>query len=106
MIRRLHRASYGRAGRLVPAGAHGLRAGMVRLRAGQVMDWHSTQARQELLIMLRGRVCVEIQQASRRIRRVVLNVPQSLLLSPRMVHRVVNRSRTPAGYIYVTAPTA
>jgi mannose-6-phosphate isomerase-like protein (cupin superfamily) len=74
----------------------------VRLKAGAVMDWHSTQDREELLIMLAGQV--DLQRASRRgiARSIRLRSGQCAWLPSRTIHRVVNDSRRPAQYLYVT----
>jgi len=99
----IRRRSTRQAGRLVPPQAQGLRAAVVRLGRGQLMDWHSTRAREELLIALAGRVDLEIRLSARRVRRLSLGQHQSVFLPAQTLHRVVNRSETPARYIYVTA---
>ena len=53
--------SYHRAGRLMPPTARGMRARSVVLHHGQVMDWHSTQNREELLVLFSGQVQLEVQ---------------------------------------------
>ena len=72
------------------------------------MDWHSTQAREELLIALGGRVRVEIltshRQPTLRIRRIPLAAGECLYLPCHTQHRVLNLSTARARYIYVTAP--
>lgn len=87
-----------RAGRLVPSRAVGLRAGSVFLKPGGVMDWHSTKRREELLIVLTGRIQVE----ARPRRRMLVSQGQSLLLPTGTWHRILNRSRRRAHYLYVT----
>ena len=96
--------SYQRGGRLTPRRSQGLRAGSVVLSPGDVMDWHSTRTRQELLIALSGRVQVEWQFSPRQLKREPLKAGQCALLSAQTIHRVVNRSSTKAHYLYVTAP--
>ena len=92
-----------RTGRLVPPHARALRAGAVSLRPGEVMGWHSTGTREELLIVLEG--CVRVERRSReRLGAMALAAGQSLFLPSRTRHRVVNRSGTAARYIYITAP--
>jgi len=95
--------SYVRAGRLLPRRAAGLRAGAVALRPGEVMDWHSTKSREELLIALRGWLHVEIGRSRGAARRIRLKSGQRLFLPTHTLHRVVNRSSRQARYIYVTA---
>ena len=144
-------ASYGRPGRLLPRRERGLRAGSVMLHPGYAMDWHSTKRREELLIILIGRVHLEVQAppprhgpqrfasqseasgahggaralegagcrpirggvagaasaargAPRTARRRLLRAGQCALLAKDTLHRVVNRSRATARYLYVTAP--
>lgn len=100
----VRQASYRRAGWLILRRSRGLRAGSVKLRRGQVMAWHSTRSREELLIAVQGRVCVEVLAgASRpRPRRVLLSTGECLWLSTDTRHRVVNTSRSMAQYLYVT----
>ena len=96
--------SFRRAGRLVPRRPRGLRAGSVILRMGEAMDWHSTNTREELLITLAGKVEVEVCSARRR-RRFVLTAGRCVFLPAKTLHRLVNRSRGAARYLYVTAPS-
>ena len=93
-----------RAGRLVPKRRSGLRAGVVVLRPGGIMEWHSTQEHEELLIAMTGRVVLEVLADSGRLRRVAVRAGQCAFLPRRVRHRVVNRSTASARYIYVTAP--
>jgi len=105
--------SYRRAGRLVPPSAlsghrpggrrdRGLRAGSVVLTPGEVMDWHSTKGREELLILLSGRVQLEVDTQHRS--RFALRAGQCAYVPGRTKHRVLNRSSARATYVYVTAP--
>ena len=93
--------SWRRPGRFTPPRAAGLRAGAVRLNTGGVMDWHSTREREELLVMLEGRVQLELR-LSHRTSRVLLRVGACAWLPPHTLHRVVNRSAVSARYVYVT----
>ena len=97
-------ASYRRAGRLVPRRAAGLRAGVVVLKPGGVIDWHSTRTREELLIALEGRCEVDIQRPRGTQRTIRLQHSQCLLLPSQTLHRVVNESTKPVRYLYITAP--
>ena len=92
-----------RAGRLAPRGAGGLRAGVVVLKPGGIMEWHSTRSREELLIVLAGRVQVEVEGLSG-AQHVGLNAGACARLPQRTRHRIVNRSTSTARYVYVTAP--
>ena len=74
------------------------------------MDWHSTRAREELLIALDGRLRVEVLASDRtpapRARPIPLKAGECLFLPRHTQHRVLNMSRSPARYIYVTAPAS
>ena len=65
------------------------------------MEWHSTHQREELLLLLRGQVRVEIQGA-RRILQKRLVAGQAAFLPRKTIHQVLNRSTRQAQYIYVT----
>ena len=98
--------SYDRDGRLVPPQARGLRARAVTLKPHGIMDWHSTKAREELVIALAGDVRIEVAAPSRRIHHVPLRRGQCAFLPAQTRHRVVNRSGGRARYLYVTAPVS
>ena len=97
--------SYVRAGRLVPSNARVLHARSIVLERAAVMDWHSTQDREELLCVMRGWVQLEAEVGSGRIRRVRLLAGQCAFLGEHVRHRVVNRSGARARYLYVTGST-
>ena len=80
-----------------------MRAGIVVLKPGGIMAWHSTRSREELLIMLTGRVQVEVEGRSGH-QRVGLSAGACARLPQRTRHRIVNRSTATARYVYVTAP--
>ena len=108
MTDRLRVRSYRRSGRLVPRAAKGLRARSVALGRGQIMDWHSTRHREELLLALTGRVEVEVQarhpsRTGPRTRRMPLKPGECLFLPQQTMHRVLNRAAIRSCYVYVTA---
>lgn len=70
------------------------------------MAWHSTHTREELLVALAGRVDVEVRSGARAVRRIRLAAGRCVFLPSHLLHSVVNRSRTPATYLYVTGPAA
>jgi len=74
----------------------------MRLLPRQSVPWHSTGAREELLIGLRGELTLELQHAGRR-NTITLHKDQCAFLSSQAWHRVVNRSRHTAHYLYLTA---
>ncbi len=96
--------SYARDGRLVPRQARGLRARAVTLKPDGVMDWHSTQSHEELLIALSGRLALEIEKASGTVRQFSLTRGQCAFIPSHTKHRVVNRAKATVSYLYVTAP--
>ena len=81
-----------------------MKAGVVRLGSGQSMEWHSTNAREELLIALEGQVRLEVEASPQLIRRVTLKAGHCVFLPAHVLHRVINRSSHRARYLYVTAP--
>jgi len=92
-----------RAGRLIPKRLRGLRAGAVVLKPRELMTWHSTQAREELLIVLTGMVTLDIHVNGRRAtRKVRLRAGQCAWLRSRTRHCVRNHSTRTARYVYVT----
>ncbi|MBI3088533.1 MAG: cupin domain-containing protein [Candidatus Omnitrophica bacterium] len=106
---RVVRRSCRRPGRLVPATARRLRSRAIRLRPGQVIDWHSTGKREELLIILAGTVHVEQEDPDPdcgrggRGRALRLTASHCAFIPSRTRHRVLNRSRHPARYLYIAA---
>lgn len=99
---RPRRASYRTPGRLIPKRERGLRARSVILSPGERMDWHSTHAREELLISLSGAIRVEIDRGRPRAASARLRRGQTLWLPARTRHRVLNPASARAHYIYVT----
>lgn len=100
---RVRRRSYARAGRLVPSWAKRLRGRSVRLSSGEGVAWHSTDDREEILIALAGSLQLEVAQDRDRVKRVTLSAGHSAFLSHAVRHRVLNRSRHRAHYLYLTA---
>lgn len=94
--------SYRRAGRLVPKRRRGLRAGSVILRPGAVMPWHSTKEREELVIVLAGRILIEAEDVRGTCHPTILSEGRCALLPPGTSHTVNNHSRGTARYLYVT----
>ena len=103
---RLRVGSSRQAGALVPRRQRGLRAAVVVLPAGGMMDWHSTRDREELLIVVRGIVRLETRTASTRVRSRRLPAGSCVWLPPRVRHRLVNPTRQSARYIFVTVSAA
>lgn len=98
---RVVRRTLRRPGRIVPAAAARLHGRLVILGPGQSMAWHSTGPREEVVIMIAGTARLEWLQAAR-LRRATLAAWHSAFLPRHTTHRVVNRSRRPARYLYLT----
>ena len=94
--------SYRRPGRLMPRSERGLRARSVRLAAGTAMPWHSTEEREELLLVLEGRVRLDVRAPGGRVRPRTMREGSCAFLPVRTPHHVVNPSGRAARYVYVT----
>lgn len=70
------------------------------------MDWHTTGDREELVLALDGRVELEWGPAVRPPQRVPLPAGRCAWLDRAVRHRVVNRTRRLARYVYITASAA
>ena len=123
-----------RQGRVIPRRTDGMRAAVIALKPNAVMDWHSTGPREELLIVLAGRVQVHTAKAPPKQRKeerknrkekifasfakfrvfcgtgfcdvAVIRAGQCAFLPVKTWHRIVNRSERKARYLYVTAAAA
>lgn len=93
-----------RKGRLIPRRARGLRAGAVVLRPGESMAWHSTNGREELIMVLDGRLSLEFHTPRQRLRRLPLRSGQCAFVRAHTMHRPINTSSSTARYVYVTGP--
>ena len=102
MRRGIRRVSYRRPGRLIPQTAAGLRARTVQLKPGERMARHSTGQREELLIVLDGRLRVEAESPTKARRRLAVTDGQAVFLPKRTPHAVINASKARAMYLYVT----
>ena len=102
MKRRIRRFSFLNPGRLIVAPKHGLRARSVRLSTGVGMDWHSTGKREELILVVGGRVEVSIKPASGKVRRIRLREGQGVFLPSATMHSVASRLSPASRYVYVT----
>jgi quercetin dioxygenase-like cupin family protein len=94
------RVSWRREGPLARGVAKALRAGVVVLGPSGMMARHSTGEREELLIVLSGEVRLETERAPARL---LLREGNGAFIPPGTWHRVVNRHRVSARYLYVTA---
>ncbi len=101
-VGRITRRGLRRPGKLIPPDAARLKSRVIRLPAGQAIEWHSTKEREELIIVLEGTIELERQAAGARVRRTRAAAGHSLFVPPQVMHRVVNPTGRVARYIYVT----
>lgn len=101
-MKTLLQRTYLRAGRLTPANNFRLRSRAVSLPPGSMMPWHSTREREELLLVVRSALRVEIVRPRQQVAIRQLQAGQSLWLPSQTIHRVVNTERRCSLYVYVT----
>ncbi len=99
---RLIRRSVQRAGRLIPREARRLRGRSIALNPGGVMPWHSTGTREEVLVVLSGRLELRLGEDSDG-RTVQLAAHHSVFLPRDTRHSLRNPARAIARYLYFTA---
>lgn len=80
--------------------AHRMRAGMVTLGAGSSCGRHSTEAYEELLIILEGRGEAELEGYGA----LELAAGRVVYIPPRTYHNVLSRGDGKLRYVYVVAP--
>ena len=97
------RRSYQKPGQLIPSRAQHFKGRSIRLSPGRAIEWHSTRDREEVILVFRGSVSLEVRGPRSRIRSIALSKGRAAFLSPQVWHRVVNRSRRQAHYVYLTA---
>ncbi len=101
-MQRLRQFSYYRQGRLIVTPKKGLRARSVRLLPGARVDWHSTQEREELLLVIQGKVVLSVGRAMGKTQNKHLKQGQGIFLPKTTRHCVMNRSHRTSQYVYVT----
>lgn len=78
----------------------GMRSGLVRLRPGESVGWHSTGKNEETLIVLRGRGKAQTQGG----RALPFRAPREIYFPPETEHNVTNTGPQLLEYVYVVAP--
>ena len=73
------------------------------LEPGESVPWHSTGAREEVLIVLEGALQLERGRGRRAPRVIRLPAGCCAFLPQSVAHRVVNRSKRRVRYLYLTA---
>jgi len=82
----------------------GMRSGLVMLKEGQSCGQHSTEAHEELLIILQGSGTALIGPQGEKT--VPVKANQVVYIPPHTVHNIENTGSGPLHYIYVVAPAA
>lgn len=100
---RVLKRSYQQPGKLVPSSAQHFKGRSIRLPPGEDVEWHSTRHREEVILVFLGAVVVEVRGDRDQIHSTDLSKGHAAFLLPRVWHRVVNRSRRQARYVYLTA---
>ena len=95
--------SYRRPGKLLPQSARHFKGRSIRLPAGEAVEWHSPRRREEVILIFRGSVSLEVRDGDGRIHATRLTDGRLAFITPQVWHRVVNRSRRQAHYLYITA---
>ena len=66
------------------------------------MPWHSTGTREELIIVLRGRLTLQVRNRAGGIRCRQVAAGGAIFVPKATVHQLMNASRAAARYVYVT----
>jgi len=80
----------------------GMRSGLVRLKPGETVGWHSTTEHEEALVILRGRGEARIEGQRAR----PFTAPALLYVPPVTRHNIANTGDGLLEYVYVVAPIA
>jgi len=83
---------------VTPEDAKRMRSRVVVLGPGEEVGEHTTEDREELLVVLDGSIALIGPDGEH-----PLNVGQAAFIPLATVHNVINRSKAPARYIYVLA---
>jgi quercetin dioxygenase-like cupin family protein len=78
----------------------GIRSGLVRLKPGETVGWHSTGKNEESLVILagHGEALLEGQPAR------AFTAPAFVYIPPATKHNVANTGKDMLEYVYVVAP--
>jgi len=89
----------GRTSLIKPPFSASLRAGAVELKPGEAVGEHTTQGREEAIVVIRGTATVIIEGEP-------FTVPAGSFayVPPEKVHNVVNQTQEVVQYAYVVAP--
>lgn len=76
-----------------------VRSGFVILNADESVGWHNTEARHEIIIILKGKAKVHYGAKGR----FNLSDNSFVYLPPQTLHNVENTGRRPLKYVYITS---
>lgn len=97
---RMHTKSLGeRKQLLAPPESVKLKSGCIVLKPGEAVGAHTTDAREEVLVILEGTATVDCAGETTSI-----NAPGFAYIAPQQMHNVTNNAETDLKYVYVVAP--
>lgn len=77
-----------------------MKSGMVVLESGEEVGCHNTNGREEMIIVLEGSACVEIDGNPYD----TINPDSVFYIPPETKHNIINRNQKTLRYIYVVSP--
>lgn len=78
----------------------GMRSGLVRLKSGETVGWHTTGGNEETLVILSGRGEARVSGRPS----LQFRAPALVYIPPATRHNVANTGVQPLEYVYVVAP--
>ena len=102
MTVRVVRRSWQKPGCLVPPSAR-LRSRAMHVAPGEMVEWHSTDEREELLLVVSGTLLLDVETPAHRRAAREVQAGGAVYLPSHVRHRVRNQSRRRLVYVYVTA---
>ena len=82
---------------VTPGGAHCLRSRWVFLAPGKCVGEHSTEDKEEVLVILTGTATVEVAGEAHRV-----SAPAAVFIPPHTQHNVRNSGDSTLVYVYIT----
>jgi len=77
-----------------------MKSGMVVLEQGEEVGCHNTNGREEMIIVLEGSACIEIDDKSFE----TIDNESIFYIPPETKHNIINRNEKTLRYIYVVSP--
>lgn len=82
-----------------PPQSEKLKSGCVVLKPGEAVGEHTTDAREEVLVVVAGTATIIVEQESAEIQ-----APGFVYIPAQKMHNVTNRTETELKYVYVVTP--